>query len=336
MTVPNTMTAIVADAPGGPDVLRPATVPVPNPAPGEVLIRVAAAGVNYPDIAQRRGAYPAPEGHSPRIGLEVSGEIAVPAGDWREGDRVVALTNGGGYAEYVAVPAGQILPAPAGWPLTDAAALPETWFTITQTLVMRAGLAGGMSVLVTGAAGGLGGAAIQIALLLGATPIAVVGSAEKAAYVRSLGATAIIRHDSEDILARTRELTGGRGVDLVLDILGGEATARHLDAAARGGHIVMVATLADQNSALALGKVVARQLTLSGSTLRPQSTATKAAIATHLRHHLWPALDRADLPRPKIRRFALAQAAEAHHAMEDRAHYGKIILLTSPAAHAIA
>lgn len=330
-----TMTAIVADAPGGPDVLRTATVAVPVPHAGEVLIRVVAAGVNYPDIAQRRGAYPAPEGHSPILGLEVSGEIVTPAGEWKLGDKVVALTNGGGYAEYVAVPAGQVLPAPSGWPLADAAALPECWFTITQTLVMRAGLASGMSLLVTGAAGGLGGAAIQIALILGATPIAMVGSAEKADYVRALGATAIIRHDTDDLITRTRELTDGRGADRILDMLGGDATARHIDAAARFGHIVQVATLAAQDAAIPLNKLVAKQLTLSGSTLRAQSTATKAAIAAHLRQHLWPAFDSTDLPRPKIRRFALAQAADAHRAMENRAHYGKIVLLTSPAAHAI-
>lgn len=327
MNLPTTMTAIVADAPGGPDVLRATTVPVPTPQPGEVLIRVAAAGVNYPDIAQRRGAYPAPEGHSPLLGLEVSGTVVVPAGEWRVGDAVVALTNGGGYAEYVAVPASQVLPAPGGWPLTDAAALPECWFTIAQTLVMRAGLATGMSVLVTGAAGGLGGAAIQIALLLGAKPIAIVGSAEKADYVRTLGATAVIRHDTEDIVTRTRDLTAGKGADLLLDMLGGDATASHLEAAARGGHIVMVATLADQVSPLPLNKVVARQLTISGSTLRHQSTATKAAIAAHLRQRLWAALGDPALPRPRIRHFPLAEAAAAHRAMEDRANYGKIVLV---------
>jgi len=335
MTLPQTMTAIVATAPGGPEMLAPATVPLPSPKPGEVLIRVAAAGINYPDIAQRRGDYPPPEGHSPILGLEVSGEIAVPAGPWNEGDKVVALTNGGAYAEYVAVPSGQILPAPEGWALVDAAALPETWFTITQTLVMRAGLTAGMSVLVTGAAGGLGGAAIQIARALGAEAIAVVGSAEKAAYVRALGATAIIRHDIEDIVARTRELTGGRGADRILDMLGGDATARHIDAAAPFGHIVQVATLADRNAHIPLNKLVAKQLTLSGSTLRHQSTATKAAIATYLRQSIWPALGDPALPRPKIRRFALAQAADAHRAVEERSHYGKIVLLTSPAAHGI-
>ncbi len=328
MSLPPTMTAITATAPGGPEVLEPATVPLPTPEPGEVLIRVAAAGVNYPDIAQRRGDYPPPPGHSPILGLEVSGEIAVAAGSWREGDRVVALTNGGAYAGYVAVPAGQALPAPEGWPLADAAALPETWFTITQTLVMRAGLAAGMSVLITGAAGGLGGAAIQIARILGAEPIAIVGSADKADYVRGLGATAIIRHDAEDVVARTRELTGGRGADRILDMLGGDATARHIDAAAPFGHIVQVATLGDRTAAVPLNKLMARQLTLSGSTLRPQSSETKAAIAAHLQEYIWPALSDPALPRPKIRHFALAQAAAAHRAMEERAHYGKIVLVT--------
>ena len=327
MTLPPTMTAIVAAASGGPDVLRPATVPLPIPAPGEVLIRVAAAGVNYPDVAQRRGDYPPPPGHSTRLGLEVSGRIAVAAGPWQEGDEVVALANGGGYADYVAVPAGQVLPVPENWPLVDAAALPETWFTITQTLVLRAGLAAGMSVLVTGAAGGLGAAAIQIALILGAEPIALVGSAEKAGYARSLGATAIIRHDLEDPVARTRELTGGRGADRILDMLGGDATARHIDAAAPFGHIVQVATLGDRLAAVPLNRLMAKQLTLSGSTLRPQSGETKAAIAAHLRTRLWPALADPGFPRPRIRRFALAQAADAHRAIEQRSHYGKIVLL---------
>lgn len=335
MSLPQTMTAIVAAAPGAPEVLAPAAVPLPVPKPGEVLIRVAAAGINYPDIAQRRGDYPPPDGHSPVLGLEVSGEITVPAGPWREGDKVVALTNGGAYAEYVAVPSGQVLPAPEGWPLVDAAALPETWFTITQTLVMRAGLGAGMSVLITGAAGGLGGAAIQIAAILGAEPIAVVGSAEKADYVRNLGATAVIRHDVEDVVARTLELTGGRGADRILDMLGGSATIRHIEASARFGHIVQVATLGDRNAQIPLNKLMAKQLTLSGSTLRPQSPETKAAIAAHLRQRILPALDDAKFPRPKIRHFALAQAAEAHRAMEERSHYGKIVLLTSAAAHAI-
>jgi NADPH2:quinone reductase len=322
------MTAILAHAPGGPEVLEPAQIQVPTPAPGEVLIRVAGAGVNAPDIAQRRGDYPPPEGHSTVLGLEVSGEIVSAAGEWSAGDKVVALCNGGGYAEYVAVPAGQVLPAPEGWPLGDAAILPETWFTITQTMVMRAGLRAGHTVLITGAAGGLGGTAIQIALILGATPIAIVGDSEKADYVQSLGATAIIRHDTEDVLARTRELTDGRGADIVLDMLGGPATARHIDAAARGGHIVMVGTQADRNANLPLNKLIAKQLTISGSTLRHQSTAVKAAIAARLRADLWPALSDPSLPRPRITRYPLRDAADAHRTFEGRNHYGKAVLLT--------
>ncbi|RYE08984.1 MAG: NAD(P)H-quinone oxidoreductase [Hyphomicrobiales bacterium] len=318
------MSAIVVTAPGGPDSLSLQSVPLPQLQPGEALIRVTAAGVNGPDLAQRRGDYPPPPGASPLLGLEVSGEIVVAAGGWAVGDKVVALCNGGGYAEYVAVPSGQILPAPVGWSLADAAAVPECWFTITQTLVLRAGLEPGMSVLITGAAGGIGGAAIQIASLMGADPIAIVSSAEKAAYARSLGARAVIRHDSEDVLARTLELTGGRGADRIIDMLGGPATARHIDAAARFGHILLLSTLGQRQADLPLNKIMAKQLTLSGSTLRPQSAATKAAIANRLREQFWPALP--GLTRPKTRTFPLAEAAQAHRAMEERSHFGKIVL----------
>jgi NADPH:quinone reductase-like Zn-dependent oxidoreductase len=197
---------------------------------------------------------------------------------------------------------------------------------------MRAGLRAGMTVLITGAAGGLGGAAVQIARILGAEPIAIVGSAEKADYVRTLGATAVIRHDTHDVVARTLELTNGRGADRVLDMLGGQATARHIDASAPYGHIVQVATLGGRDAQVPLGKLMAKQLTLSGSTLRPQPPETKAAIAAHLHEHIWPAPNDPAFPRPKIRRFALAQAADAHRTLEDRTHYGKIVLVTSPSA----
>jgi NADPH2:quinone reductase len=324
MSLPAEMSAIVPTGFGGPEMLSVHALPVPQPQPGEVLIRVAAAGVNAPDLAQRRGDYPPPSGASPLLGLEVSGEIVVPAGDWQAGDRVVALCNGGGYAEYVTVPAGQVLPLPEGWTLTDAAALPECWFTITQTLVMRAGLQAGMSVLVTGGAGGIGGAAIQIAKLLGADPIAVVSSAEKADYARSLGARAIIRRDIEDVVARTLELTGNRGADRIVDLVGGEATRQHIDAAARFGHIVLVSTQAGRDGNLPLNKIMAKQLTLSGSTLRPQTREVKAAFAAELRRRFWPELPR--LVRPRVQTFPLAQAADAHRAMEAPGHYGKIEL----------
>jgi putative PIG3 family NAD(P)H quinone oxidoreductase len=328
MPLPQTMSAVTVPAPGGPEVLTPAELPLPEPGPGEVLIRVAAAGVNAPDLAQRAGHYPPPPGASPLLGLEVAGEIAVAAGNWRVGDRVAALANGGGYAEYAAVPAGQVLPVPAGWDMVDAAALPETWFTVTQGLVMRAGLEPGMSVLVTGAAGGIGGAAIQICRILGAEPIALVSSDEKAAYVRGLGASAVIRHDREDVVARARELTGGKGVDRVLDMVGGPATARHVEALAPFGHLVLVATLGGRNADLPLGTFMANHLTLSASRLRPQTSKTKAAIATHLRRHLWPALADPALLRPRIRRLALTDAATAHRAQAERSHYGKIVLVT--------
>jgi len=328
MSLPTKMSAITVPQPGGPEVMQLTQAPMPDVKPGEVLIKVAAAGVNAPDLSQRAGHYPPPPGASPLLGLEVSGEIAVATGDWNLGDQVVALCNGGGYAEYVAVPAGQVLPAPANWSLVDAGALPETWFTITQTLVMRAGVQPGMSVLITGAAGGVGGAAIQISRILGADPIALVSSEEKAAYALSLGARAAVRHDIEDVAARVRELTDGKGVDRIVDMVGGETTARNVDLLATGGHLVIVSTQADRNANISLGRMVANDLTISASRLRPQSPQTKAAIAAEMRERLWPAISTPDFPHPRIRRFALAQAADAHRAAAERGHYGKIVLVT--------
>lgn len=328
MPLPATMSAVVVPEPGGPDVMTVATLPIPTPAPGEILIKVAAAGVNAPDLSQRAGHYPPPPGASPLLGLEVSGDVVVAAGGWRVGDRVTALTNGGGYAEYAAVPAGQVLPLPRGWELVDAAALPETWFTVTQGLVMRAGLQRDMRVLISGAAGGVGGAAIQICRILGADPIALVSSDEKAGYALGLGARAAIRHDREDVTARVRELTGGKGVDRVVDMVGGEATARFVDLLAPFGHLVLVSTQAARHADLALGTFVANHLTMSASRLRPQTGEVKAGIAAHLHEHLWPALSEPGFPRPRIQRFALRDAAAAHRAMAEREHYGKIVLVT--------
>lgn len=316
------MLAIHIPVPGGPEALIPFETPTPEPKPGEVLIRVAAAGINAPDLGQRRGTYDPPPGASPLPGLEVSGEIV------GTGEQVVALCNGGGYAEYVAVPAGQVLPLPQGWGLVAGAALPETFFTVQQTLVMRAGLEAGMQVLIHGAAGGIGGAAIQICRLYGANPIAVVSSAEKAAYVRVLGATDVIDHSTEDFVARTKEITGGHGADRILDMVGGDYLPRNIDAAARGGHIVQVASLDTQKSQIAAGLMVAKWLTLSGSTLRPQSSAAKAAIADSLRQNVWPALADGRIRPPRIRALPLAEAARGHRAMETRENYGKIVLVT--------
>lgn len=331
MITPDTMQAVVISRPGGPEVLERQCWTMPPCGDGEVLIRVAAAGVNGPDLAQRRGHYDPPPGASPLPGLEVAGEI-VMVGDgvdrWKIGDRVMALTNGGGYADFVAAPAGQVLPIPGGWSLTEAAALPETWFTITQTLVMRAGLQPGMTVLAHGAAGGIGGAAIQIATILGAQAIGVVSSAAKADYARSLGAIATIDYTSEDVGRRALELTGGKGVDRVVDIVGGAMTAQNIAASARGGHIVQVSTLDGANAEISLRTIMAKQLTLSGSTLRPQSPETKAAIAGHIRAHLLPALAATGFRKPNVTAFPIDDAAGAHRTMEARSHLGKIVLVT--------
>lgn len=325
------MHAIAIARPGGPEVLELQRLPAPACRDGEVLIRVAAAGVNGPDLAQRRGHYDPPPDASPLPGLEVAGEIAaLGAGvtNWQVGDRVMALVNGGGYAEYAAVPSGQVLPIPDGWNFAEAAALPETWFTVTQTLVMRAGLEPGMTVLVHGASGGIGGAAIQISAILGARAIGVVSSPEKADYATRLGAFATIDHTSEDIAARALALTDGKGVDRVVDIIGGKMAEQNVAASARGGHIVQVSTLDGSTASLSLRAIMARQLTLSGSTLRPQTPATKAAIADRIRTDLLPALSRPGFVKPSVAHFPLAEAPEAHRAMEARRHLGKIVLIT--------
>lgn len=336
MTLPTHMLAIPISTPGGPEVLQPRDEVLPAIGPTDVLIRVAAAGVNGPDLAQRRGHYDPPPGASPLPGLEVGGTIAAIGAEvtaWQVGDRVMALVNGGGYAEYVAVPHGQVLPVPANWSLVEAAALPETWFTVTQQLVIRAGIEPGMSVLVHGAAGGIGGAAIQIATILGARAIAVVSSPEKAAYATRLGAVATVDYTREDIVERALALTDGKGVDRVVDLIGGDMAAINIDASARFGHILQVSTLDGGNAKLSLRTLMAKQLTLSGSTLRPQSPATKAAIATRIRADLLPALAAPGFVKPAIATVPIADAAQAHRTMESRSHIGKIVLVTAFGQH---
>lgn len=331
MTQTHDMLAIAIATPGGPEALVPKRVPVPEAGAGEILIRVAAAGVNGPDLAQRRGLYDPPPGASPLPGLEVAGEVAgIGSGvdGFAAGDRVMALTNGGGYAEYVAVPAGQVLSVPRDWSFAEAAALPETWFTVTQTLVLRAGLEPGMFVLVHGGAGGIGGAAIQICSLVGARAIAVVSDRAKADYCLSLGAFAVLDRRSEDIAERVMALTESHGVDRVVDIVGGAMTETNMAVSARGGHIVQVSTLEGSSASVPLRQMMAKGLTLSGSTLRPQSSRTKAEIADHIGQHFLPALAAPDRVRPAITRFGLEEAGAAHALMESRSHQGKLILMT--------
>ncbi len=328
----STMTAIAIIAPGGPDMLQPVRLPMPRPERHEVLIRVAAAGLNGADLGQRRGNYAPPADASPLPGLEVGGEIVECGADvagWSVGDQVVALTNGGGYAEYVAIPTGQVLPLPRGWTMVSGAALPETFFTIEQTLIRRAGLARGMVVLIHGAAGGIGGAAIQLSHLNGAIPVAVVSSPEKAAYAMRLGAGHVIDRSREDFVARTLELTGGRGADRIVDVIGGDVLQANINASARGGHIVLVSTQAGAKAEINAAALMMKQLTLSGSTLRPQSPATKAAIAARLRDEVWPALNEGRIGPPRIRLLPLERAAAAHVALERRDNYGKLLLVTA-------
>ncbi len=331
MPIPAEMTAISITEFGGPEVLQPVRLPVPQPGPGEVLIRVAAAGLNAPDLGQRRGTYNPPPDASPLPGLEVGGAIAAigkGVRGWSLGDEVVALTHGGGYAEYVVVPSGQVLPLPAGWSMLAGAALPETFFTIEQTLVMRAGLAPGMQVLIHGAAGGIGGAAIQIARLHGANPIAIVSGPDKAAYARALGAGETIDRTREDFVARTLSITGGKGADRIVDIVGGDTLEKNIRAAARFGHIVIVSTLAGPKAEINASLILMKQLTLSGSTLRPQSREVKAAIARSLLKSAWPALADGRIVRPRIRALPLAEAARGHVELEKPGNYGKLILTT--------
>jgi NADPH2:quinone reductase len=331
MATPAEMSAILVVRPGGPEMLSLGRTTTPTPAPGEVLIRVAAAGINAPDLAQRRGVYPPPPGASPLLGLEVAGEVAAlgeGTADWSPGDRVVALCNGGGYAEYVSVPVGQVLPAPRGWCLGAAAALPETFFTVMQTLVMRSGLGEGMTVLVQGAAGGIGGAALQLARLYGARPIGVVSSAAKAAYATTLGAVATIDRTRDDLLAKVRALTDGNGVDRVVELVGGKSLDQSIRASARFGHIVQVATLGGGEANIDLRRLMGQQLTLSGSTLRPQPSVVTAAIAARLLSEVWPAIEDGRIRQPRVRALPLAEAARAHALMEEPQSFGKIVLLT--------
>ena len=330
MPLPSTMTYIAAAAPGGPEVLQPATGPLPVPAADEVLIRVQAAGVNRPDVQQRMGAYPPPPGASKIIGLEVAGEVVATGADvtaYQPGDKVCALTNGGGYAEYCTAPAPQCLPWPAGYDALRAAALPETYFTVWANLFDRGRLAPGETALIHGGSSGIGVTAIQLAAEFGATAYVTAGSEEKCAACLRLGATAAINYRTQDFVEEIKRLTGGRGVDAILDMVGAAYLARNIRSLALDGRLVLIAFLeGSMVEKFDLVPVMTRRLTVTGSTMRPRTTAQKAAIAAALREKVWPVLS-AGRRGPVIHAtFPLAQAAEAHRLMESSAHIGKIML----------
>jgi NADPH:quinone reductase len=328
---PPSMCFIDMAGPGGPEVLTFATGPVPRPGPQEVLIRVAAAGVNRPDVLQRMGSYPPPSGASPVLGLEVSGTIAAlgtEVTEWREGDVVCALVPGGGYAEYCVTPAPQCLPVPQAVSLVEAAGLPETFFTVWSNVFDRGRLKAGESFLVHGGSSGIGTTAIQLARAFGARVFATAGSPEKCAVCRNLGAERAIDYRHEDFVAVIKQETEGRGVDVILDMVGGPYVEKNLRSLAVEGRLVQIAFLQGSKVTLDLVHLMMRRQTITGSTLRPRPVSDKAAIAKSLCEKVWPLIEAKQI-RPVIdRTFALAEAAEAHRLMESSAHIGKILLTT--------
>jgi putative PIG3 family NAD(P)H quinone oxidoreductase len=324
------MIAIEIREPGGPDVLVPVERPTPAPSDGEVLIAVSAAGVNRPDVFQRRGRYPPPPGASDIPGLEVAGTIAAvgrDAGAWRVGDRVCALVAGGGYAQYCVAPAPQCLPVPPAMDFIAAAAIPETFFTVWTNVFDRGRLAAGESLLVHGGSSGIGTTAIQLAHARGSRVFATAGSPEKCAACERLGAERAINYRAEDFVAAVKASTGGRGVDVILDMIGGEYFARNVDALAVEGRLVEIATLGGAKADLNIQAIMQRRLTITGSTLRARPIADKGAIAAAVRAHVWPLLEAGRVTPVVFATFPLRQAAEAHRLMESSAHIGKIVLI---------
>ena len=327
--VPATMRAIEIAQPGPPDVLRVAERPVPAPQAGEVLIQVAAAGINRPDVFQRLGHYPPPPGASDLPGLEVAGTVVAAGPEFddgpRVGDQVCALVAGGGYAEYCAAPAPQCLPLPSGMDVVTAAAIPETFFTVWTNVFQRGRLQRGERLLVHGGSSGIGTTAIQLAVALDAHVIATVGSWDKAEACSRLGASAI-NYREEDFVEAVRRLTDDAGVDVILDMVGGDYTPRNIDLLRPDGRLVQIAFLKGSKCHIDLNPVMRRRLTITGSTLRPRSVAEKGAIAAELRSRVWPFLESGAVKPLVHATFPLAQASEAHKLMESSTHIGKIVL----------
>ena len=316
--------------PGAPEALKLQEMEAPTPLAGEVLIKVAAAGVNRPDVLQRMGLYPPPKGASPTLGLEVAGEIC-SVGDGVDqklsGQKVCALTNGGGYAEYVSVPVEQCLPVPAGLSLTEAAALPETCFTVWTNVFDRAGLQPGESLLVHGGSSGIGTTAIQLANALGSRVFATAGSDEKCQACAKLGAEIAVNYRTQDYLEVLSAATDKKGVNVILDMVGGDYISRNIKLAAMDGRIVNVAFLQGSKAEVDFMPELLKRLTLTASTLRPQPTAAKAAIARSLQNKLWPLIEGGQFKPVIYKTFPLSDAAEAHRLMESSAHIGKIMLV---------
>ena len=327
--LPEYMTAIAIAAPGGPEALQPQRLPVPRAGPGQVLVRVAFAGVNRPDVAQRQGTYPPPPGASPIPGLEIAGEIvSLGAGvdTALVGQEVCALVNGGGYAEYVLAEAGHCLPVPQELSLAEAAAMPETLFTVWHNVFERGWVSEGETILVHGGTSGIGTMAILLGKHFGVSVIVTCGTPEKCRAALTLGAEHAIDYKAQDYVEEVRRITGGRGVNMVLDMVAGDYVARNLKCLAEDGRHVTIALQGGARAEINMGQVMTRRLTLTGSTLRPRTNAFKALVAQEIAQHVWPLVE-VGLLRPVMDRvFPLAQAAAAHAWMEGGDHIGKIVL----------
>ena len=329
MSIPQTMTAIDPAAPGGPEVLQPVTRPVSVAGPGEVLVKVAAAGVNRPDVLQRLGLYPMPPGVPTIPGLEIAGMVVAVGSEvtrWRVGDAVCALVAGGGYAEYCTAPAGQCLPVPVGMSMNDAAGLPETWFTVWSNVMDRGHARPGETLLVHGGTSGIGVTAIQLGTALGLVVIVTAGNADKCTAALALGAAYAIDYNAQDFVTEVARITDKRGVDVVLDMVGGDYVPRNIQCLADDGRHVSIAFQRGPRADLDLVAVMRKRLVLTGSMLRPRSIAFKTAIAETLEGVIWPEFEAGRLAPVTDMVFALANAADAHRRMEAGTHVGKIVL----------
>ena len=329
MTLPKNMRAVEIATPGGPEVLKIAQRPVPVPNASEILIKVAAAGVNRPDVMQRQGKYPVPPGASDLPGLEVAGEV-VAGGDavsmWKIGDKVCALVHGGGYAEYCVAPEVQALPVPKGLSLVEAASLPETFFTVWGNVYDRGRLAPGESLLVQGGTSGIGVTAIQMAKATGNRVFATAGSDEKCAACVRLGAEKAVNYRTQDFAAEIKTATDGKGVNVILDMVGGDYVPKELKILADDGRLVFIAFLRGSKTELDINEVLRRRLTITGSTLRPRPVEFKGYVARNLREKIWPLIEAGKIKPEIYKTFPLEQASEAHRLMESSAHIGKLVL----------
>jgi NADPH:quinone reductase len=330
--LPQSMTAIEITTPGGPEVLVPRSRPLPSVKAGEVLIKIAAAGVNRPDVLQRKGLYPVPKDASDLPGLEVAGTVtALGAGvtQWKIGDPVCALTPGGGYAEYCVTPASHCLPIPKGLSPIEAASLPETFFTVWSNVFDRAQLKPGETFLVQGGTSGIGVTAIQMVHAFGHRVFATAGTPDKCKACEELGAERAINYKTEDFVEVVKSATNGKGVDVILDMVGGDYLARELKALADDGRIVFIAFLGGAKATVDIAQILRRRLTITGSSLRPRSIEFKAAIASNLAQRVWPLIESGKIKPVIHATFPLPQAAQAHALMESGTHIGKIVLTVS-------